>query len=153
QAAYRRGRFGFDGPRFVARHRDGLAGSSRTSSQERAGRALTDLRATATVDKRQRLHPLSPILRSLKAIGVIIAAISWQGFEQFGVYTVLIGVAAAAFVGLVWSWIAWHFMGYTIIGTELHISDGVISRRQRTIPLQRLQSVEVVQPFVGRLLG
>ena len=114
---------------------------------------MTDLRATATVDKRQRLHPLSPILRSLKTIGVIIAAISWQGFDQFGVYTVLIGIAVAAFAGLVWSWIAWHFMGYTIIGTELHISDGVISRRHRTIPLQRLQSVEVVQPFVGRILG
>jgi putative membrane protein len=108
---------------------------------------------TAVSTPRRRLHPLSPILRGIKALWLVIAAISWQGFAQFGLQ---IGAAVVAGVGvatLIGSWVAWHFTGYWIAGRELHIHDGVLSRRQRTIPLERLQSVEVVQPLLARALG
>ena len=113
--------------------------------------------ATASPDPvhapRQRLHPLSPVLRGAKSLGVVIAAVSWQGFARFGVTVGGLIVLIAGLLGLAWSWITWYFTGYRIIGRELHIHDGVLSRRHRVIRLDRLQSVEVVRPLLARLTG
>lgn len=102
---------------------------------------------------RQRLHPLSPVLTGIKSLGVVMAAISWQGFANFGVTIGGMIVAGGGFLGLVWAWVAWRFTGFEIAERELRISEGALMRRHRTIPLQRLQSVEVVQPLLARLVG
>ncbi|ADD42173.1 PH domain-containing protein [Stackebrandtia nassauensis] len=102
---------------------------------------------------KQRLHPLSPVLNGIKSLGVVMAAISWQGFAQFGVTTGGMIVAAGGVLGLIWAWIAWRFTGFEIADRELRISEGALMRRHRTIPLQRLQSVEVVQPLLARPVG
>lgn len=102
---------------------------------------------------KQRLHPLSPVLNGIKSLGVVMAAISWQGFAQFGVTVGGMIVAAGGVLGLIWAWIAWRFTGFEIADRELRISEGALMRRHRTIPLQRLQSVEVVQPLLARPVG
>ncbi|HZE38972.1 MAG TPA: PH domain-containing protein [Stackebrandtia sp.] len=101
----------------------------------------------------RRLHPLSPLLRGVKMLGVVIAALSWQGFARFGIGIGAAIVAGGGLAAVAWSWVAWHFTGFNIAGRELHITEGVLVRRQRTIPLERLQSVEVVQPLLARPLG
>ncbi|MGH8878521.1 MAG: PH domain-containing protein [Stackebrandtia sp.] len=102
---------------------------------------------------KQRLHPLSPVLNGIKSLGVVLAALSWQGFAQFGVTIGGAIVATGGALGLVWAWIAWRFTGFEIVERELRISEGALMRRHRTIPLQRLQSVEVVQPLLARVVG
>ena len=32
----------------------------------------------------RRLHPLTPLLRSARFIGLAVVAISWQGYQQLG---------------------------------------------------------------------
>jgi putative membrane protein len=40
-----------------------------------------------------------------------------------------------------------------VVGRELRIYDGVLVRRTRAIPLERLQSIEVIRPLLARLSG
>ena len=101
----------------------------------------------------QRLHPLSPVLKGVKAMWVIIAAISWQGFARFGVSIGAMIVIIAAVLGLAWSWISWYYTGFVVADGRLRIAEGALFRRHRTIPLERLQSVEVVQPLLARPFG
>lgn len=104
-------------------------------------------------EPRQRLHPLSPALHSAKALVIIIAAISWQGFSQLGVvsWAVVVTLLLIGSVGL--SVVSWFMTGYHVVGRELRVYEGVAWRRTRAIPLERLQSVEVVRPLLAQLTG
>jgi len=104
-------------------------------------------------EPRRRLHPLSPLLHGAKSIAVIVAALSWNtlgqvGFEKFalGVFVLAAGVVVFALVG-------WLNTGYYIVGKELRIQDGLLWRRNRAIPLERLQSVELRRPLLAQLTG
>lgn len=104
-------------------------------------------------EPRRRLHPLSPLLKGAKALAVIAAALSWQtlsqvGLERFAIVVLVLGVGAGV-VALV----SWLNTGYHVVGRELRIQGGLLWRRNRAIPLERLQSVEVVRPLLARLTG
>lgn len=104
-------------------------------------------------EPRQRLHPLSPILKGSRALVVIIAGLSWQtlgrvGFGRFALLVVLclLGYLAVAVI-------SWYNTGYHVVGRELRIHEGLLWRRTRAIPLERLQAVEVVRPLLAQLTG
>jgi len=102
---------------------------------------------------RRRLHPLSPFLHSIRQLVALVAVISWQGFAQLGLARFL-GVVGLILIGAVaFSVITWRFTGYEVTGRELRIYEGTFSRRVRAIPLERLQSVEVVRPLLAQLSG
>src|SRR5689334_4088409 len=60
------------------------------------------------------------------------------------------GVAVLAAIG---SAVSWAVTGYELAGHELRVHEGLISRRTRSIPLERVQTVDLVRPLVPRLLG
>jgi putative membrane protein len=100
-----------------------------------------------------RLHPLTPLLRGAKVLAAVIAAVSWQGYAQLGPlgWAVLVGIVLI--VGVAISAVSWAVTGYRVIGRELRISEGLLWRRTRAIPLERLQAVDVVRPVLARLTG
>lgn len=100
-----------------------------------------------------RMHPLTPLVKGVRSFWFVIAAISWQGFQQLGLTRGAMIVAAFGILGLVWSWIGWYVTGYQVAAGELRIADGVLTRSRRTIPVARLQAVDVVRPLLARLLG
>jgi putative membrane protein len=104
-------------------------------------------------EPRRRLHPLSPVLHGAKSIAVIVAALSWQTLSQVGLerFALVVGVVAAGVV--VFSVVSWLNTGYSVVGRELRISDGLLWRRHRAIPLERLQSVELRRPLLAQLAG
>jgi len=104
-------------------------------------------------ESRQRLHPLSPVLRGGKALVVIIAALSWQtlGRVGFGRFAVLVVLCLLGYLAM--AVISWYNTGYQVVGRELRVHDGLIWRRIRAIPLERLQAVEVVRPLLAQLTG
>lgn len=106
--------------------------------------------AAIPTDEKKRLHPLTPLLTSMRMLIAIIAAASWQMLINnnldIGLY---IALATAVFGGIS-GWLSWMFTGYQFVGRELHITEGVLFRRHRSIPLERLQSVEVGQPLFAR---
>ncbi|MEU4691356.1 PH domain-containing protein [Actinoplanes sp. NPDC023714] len=107
----------------------------------------------AGLEKRQRLHPLSPLLSGAKSIVVIVAALSWQTLRQLGPTHFAMVVAALAVGVVIFSVIGWYNTGYQVIGRELRIAEGLIWRRNRAIPLDRLQAVELRRPLLAQLTG
>jgi putative membrane protein len=104
-------------------------------------------------EPRKRLHPLSPLLHSFKFLAVIIAAISVQGAAQLGLAGFIGTLLMVMPLAMAWSAIVWLVTGYHIVGRELRIYEGVLVRRTRAIPLERLQAVEVVRPLLARAFG
>ncbi len=107
----------------------------------------------AVAEPRRRLHPLSPVLHGAKSIAVIVAALSWQTLSQVGLERFALVVLVIAAGVVVFSLIGWLTTGYQVVGRELRISDGVLWRRNRAIPLERLQAVELRRPLLAQLTG
>jgi putative membrane protein len=101
----------------------------------------------------QRVHPVSPFLR----VGVFILAgilATWrQVVEDFEAWVLMLTLAAFLLVGLVYGLLSWWFTRFRIDPEELRIDSGVLLRRSRRISIERLQGVDVVQPFLARLFG
>ncbi|MGH3314644.1 MAG: PH domain-containing protein [Nocardioidaceae bacterium] len=101
----------------------------------------------------QRVHPISPFLR----VGVFILAgilATWrQIVEDFEAWVLLLTLAGFLIVGLVYGLLSWWFTRFRIDSEELRIDSGVLMRRSRRISIERLQGVDVVQPFLARLFG
>ena len=106
-----------------------------------------------TVEPRKRLHPLSPLLHGAKSIAIIVVALSWQTLSQIGLERFAIVVAVLAVAVVVFSVVGWLNTGYHVVGRELRIQDGLLWRRNRAIPLERLQAVELRRPLLAQLTG
>jgi len=108
---------------------------------------------TESVEPRRRLHPLTPLLRGANLVALVVAGISWQGYRDLGTQGWLLAVAGVMVVVLAYSVVSWFVTGYHVVGRELRIYEGFVWRRTRAIPLERLQSVELVRPLLARLFG
>ncbi len=104
-------------------------------------------------EPRKRLHPLSPVLHGAKSIAIIVVALSWQTLSQIGLERFALVVAVLAVGVVIFSVIGWLNTGYHVVGRELRIQDGLLWRRNRAIPLERLQAVELRRPLLAQLTG
>jgi putative membrane protein len=104
-------------------------------------------------EPRKRLHPLSPLLRGARALVVIIAALSWQTLSQVGLGWFAVMVVVLVIASVIVSVVSWFNTGYHVVGRELRVYEGLLWRRTRAIPLERLQAVEVVRPLLAQLTG
>ncbi|MBE1492067.1 PH domain-containing protein [Plantactinospora soyae] len=104
-------------------------------------------------EPRRRLHPLSPVLQSAKSLVVIVAALSWSTLSQVGIGFFSLLVVVLLIGAVLLSVVSWYNTGYHVVGRELRIHEGLLWRRTRAIPLERLQSVEVVRPLLAQLTG
>ncbi|MET8323954.1 PH domain-containing protein [Micromonospora sp. NPDC005189] len=104
-------------------------------------------------EPRQRLHPLSPVLHGAKSLVVVIAGLSWSTLSRVGFGWFAAMVVVLALGATVLSVISWYNTGYHVVGRELRVYEGLLWRRTRAIPLERLQAVEVVRPLLAQLTG
>jgi len=109
--------------------------------------------APANASPWQRLHPLTPLLKGAKILAAATAAISWQGYAQLGFLGWLVTVAMVLVLGVAVAAVSWAVTGYEVIGRELRIYEGLLWRRTRAIPLERVQAIDVVRPVLARLAG
>nr|WP_239679461.1 PH domain-containing protein [Natronosporangium hydrolyticum] len=86
-------------------------------------------------------------------LALLIAAISINGAAQLGLAGFLGTVVIATVLVMAYSAVTWLVTGYHVVGRELRIYDGVLVRRTRAIPLERLQAVELVRPLMARATG
>ena len=101
----------------------------------------------------RRLSPLTPVVRSFI---VVVAAATTIGRDLLREGE--IGPAAAAFgalliAGAVYGIASWARTKFWIEADELRVDTGVVSRQSRRIRIDRLQGIDIVQPFVARLFG
>ena len=127
------------------------------------GGGLTDL------EGRQKLHPLSPVLHAISVfpamIGIAIAIFAPSGFGFTEYFPGLLPFFAAllafgltiltlAIVVAVFQYFSWRAFSFWIDEDgDLRVRSGVFIRNERRVQLSRLQTVDVVQPFVARLFS
>ncbi|KPC73335.1 hypothetical protein ADL26_13715, partial [Thermoactinomyces vulgaris] len=93
------------------------------------------------------------LLESVRFLTAAAAAVGIQMFTSRNFLFAVYAAVAAAVVGGIASLIALQFRGFVIWGRELHIYGGVFTRSHRTVPLDRLQSVDLVRPLRARVFG
>jgi putative membrane protein len=102
---------------------------------------------------RQRLHPLTPLVRGAKLVALAAVAVSWRGLSDLGLLHWLIAMAVILVGAVLVSAVVWAVTGYEVVGRELRVHEGLLSRRVRTIPLERVQAIDVVRPALARVFG
>lgn len=126
-----------------------------------------------------RVHPLTPILESLGVlVGIFIAAAyGLQNFAQTAIEDlargdgvdlgfagwlrahplVILGVVGGIiFILLItalFSWLAWRVMGYRIDSEAIYYRRGLLSKKLRKARLDRVQSIDLQQKMLPRILG
>ena len=101
-----------------------------------------------------RLHPLSPVVRSVRGMLAVLAIIGVSasgGFTRAGgarFYDLIVPAVAAAAAVVNWLVTRWR-----IDGSTLCIETGLLRRDLRQLPVARIQAVDLVRPFLARALG
>ena len=102
----------------------------------------------------RRLHPLTMVQRmivSLPGLFFILLPVL-RGGDSMAWFNVIVG---AMYVTFIVPWITLHYLRfrYWITPEELVIHSGVLTRRRRNIPVERIQNIEIEQAPLQRMLG
>ena len=102
----------------------------------------------------RRLHPLSPMVRSGRAV---LAVLTLAGLSASGVIGSSAGprwydVALPAIVAIA-AIVNWYVTRWKVDGVTLRIETGLLRRDSRQLPVARIQAVDLVRPFLARMLG
>ena len=117
--------------------------------------------STVAETAERRLHPVGMLLAALAAVRRWFGLAAFPGVAallngEFGMRTlllVLLGVALVAALSAVWGVLSWRATTYRVSGGAFHFKQGVLQKSERSLPLERIQSVDVVQGVVQRLFG
>jgi putative membrane protein len=102
-----------------------------------------------------RLHPLTPVLRSWRALGVVAAITAQDGLRRGGFSGTQIWITVAIVLPLsaLAGYLSWRRRRWRVEGGDLCMDYGIFTRKSRRVPLARLQAIDVVRPLIARALG
>jgi len=105
----------------------------------------------------RRLHPYTAAVRGLSRAGSLgtlatVATIARDASIR-QLQTNLGIIAGVVVVGLVYEFLYYQRFGYELTADTFDIDSGVLSRREREIPVKRVQNIDISQSPVARLLG
>ena len=115
------------------------------------------------------MHPLTPLVRSWRVVVIVLVFIvqGWgDNIARDGVPDlhrpdvggrILAGGGAAVVVvlaiGIGYAVLSWRTTRFRVADEALELHSGILFRQHRRARLDRIQTVDVVQPFVARLAG
>lgn len=100
----------------------------------------------------KRLSPLTPLVRSSILVVAVLVS-TWDNILRGDIGPIAWLLLSLLVAGAVFGTASWVRTKYWIEADELRIDTGVVSRQSRRIRVDRLQGIDIVQPFVARLLG
>ena len=102
----------------------------------------------------QRLHPLSPVVRLGRGLLpiLVLGGLSATRRGHSGSPQVLIWIVLAG-IGLVLGVVHWLVTRWAFDGATLRIESGLVRRDSQQVPVGRIQAVDLVQPFLARVVG
>jgi len=103
----------------------------------------------------QRLHPLTPLVavgRSVLVLAAVAAEMS-TGRQGDADLPILVALGVLTLLTLVRGVIKCVVTKWALDGPTLRIETGLFKRDARQFPLARIQAVDVVKPFVARVVG
>lgn len=125
-----------------------------------------------------RVHPLTPILeprcprrylhrRSLRSAELLQSAVEdlasgrsvnltfaeWLGAHPLVILAVVGGIILILVLTAFFSWLAWRVMGYRVDAEAIYYRRGLLSKKLRKARLDRVQSIDLQQKLLPRMLG
>lgn len=101
----------------------------------------------------ERLHPLTPFLRGGAFAVVILAGILRDQISHPDVGFIAAAAGGVVVVGGTYGVITWLFTRYRLTEDSLRINTGPVVRRNRVLRYDRMQAVDVNQPFLARIFS
>jgi putative membrane protein len=101
----------------------------------------------------QRLHPAWIVISAVRQfrafiVPLAVAILLQQGRSQ----VVFLGIGSVlAAAGIITQTLTWMNFRYEVAGGELRVRSGLISRRERSVPLERIQAVDTSENLLQRL--
>ncbi len=115
------------------------------------------------VKQTERPHPLTPFIRGWIVLVAIIVYGARElipdspngrgGFVLPELRFLLLGVAIIVVLAAAIGFVSWYFTRFVIDDEELRVETGAIFKSSKKVPFERLQSVDIIQPFAARLFG
>ncbi len=101
----------------------------------------------------RRLHPAWIVISGVRQLRAFIVPLIFALFVQSGTgQIVFLAVGSAiAVLGLIAQALTWMVFRYEVAGGELRVRSGLISRRERSVPLERIQSLDTSENVLQRL--
>ncbi|MEA5117450.1 MAG: PH domain-containing protein [Propionicimonas sp.] len=107
----------------------------------------------------ERPHPLTPLIRGWVVLLAIVIGVGREfipdGTDRPGelppLQFLLLGIGAIALIAAVAGFVTWRFTRFVVDAEELRIDTGAIFRTSQRIAFERIQAIDVVQPFAARL--
>lgn len=105
-----------------------------------------------------RLHPLTPVAAFLRvgaplAAFLVLSAGEHQAGDRSGLTTTIIIFGAAAVAMAIGATVTYLVTTYRLEAGELRVDSGLLTRQSKRVRLDRLQNVDVRQPWSARILG
>ena len=116
-----------------------------------------------------RVSLVTPVLEGWKIVTGVLAFVTVQNLDELvrayrfisehgftlgggiGYYLLVLVAFIALWVGL--GLLSWWRRAYAVDADGVYLRSGILSRKLRTARLPRIQSVDVVHPLLGRILG
>ncbi len=100
-----------------------------------------------------RLHPLTPFVKGWGYF--VVAAIAMANNEglRSNLKIAGIGLAGVLVGGILLGALSWWFTKWQLTVDAVRVDSGFLFRRTRIIRFDRIQTIDVAQPFVARLFG
>ena len=109
----------------------------------------------------RHLHPAAMLIAAIKTIRrwvsafVVpgIALLASSGLSARTIALISLGALLAASLAAIWGFLSWRATTYEVSGGAFRLRQGVLQKNERTIPLEHVQSVDMVQGIVRRFFG
>ena len=106
----------------------------------------------------ERPHPLTPLIRGWIVLLAVLFGLGREfipdGSDNGGglppVEYVVGGIAVVALLAGLAGFLSWRFTRFVVDAEELRIDTGMLVRTSQRIAFERVQSIDVVQPFAAR---
>ena len=113
------------------------------------------------VKQTERPHPLTPFIRGWLVLVAI--AVTWSrelvpdgsgdGFDASDLAILVPLAGAVVLLAGVVGFLSWYFTRFVIDADELRLETGAVFKSSKRVSFERLQSVDIIQPFAARIFG
>lgn len=111
------------------------------------------------MSERHHLHPVAVVIQAMITIRQFIIPLGFWAVIQLrntgidAVFWLLLGSIVILLLTFAWEYVYWKRYTYRIEHGEFRIEHGVVYKKRRYIPLERIQSVDYVEGILHRLFG